>query len=493
MHARTIVLLIGLAVFLIQASCSEETQPKAGSVISEEAAKRKLAVEENLLTKVHFVGEERTNHTVFDRMEYLHVPAVSFALIRGGQIEWTEGYGVKSLGTMEAVTSDTLFQAASLSKPVTLMAAMRMHDAGLIDLDADIQTYLADYQLPDGAYNVDNPVTFRNILSHTSGLTAGGFMGYEQDAGFPTDIEVLMGTGVTNSGKVEAPQTPGAELAYSGRGYTVAELAMQDVTGDSFKTLMDTWLLYPAAMANSDFAQPLPTSKHESVARGHHANGTPVKGGWHNYPEQAAAGLWSTAGDMAIFMIEIYKAYHGKSDFLDRETVRKINADQRDGHVFGFLIDGEGEESLSIRHYGGNAGYRSFMIIYLETGDGAAYLSNSDNGGVLGAEVLYTASKVYGWPTFHQTEVTRASRSVKELKDFVGVYEFNEDLRVEVDYSDAESAIGVNFPNGDRYPLVPITGGDEFINPENGVTVSFGEKDITHTLTVYGDTATKVK
>jgi len=256
---------------------------------------------------------------------------------------------------------------------------------------------------------------------------------------------------------------------------------------------MDEWILQPAGMANSDFSQPLPTSQHQSVALGHDVSGVPIKGGWHNHPEQAAAGLWSTAGDMAAFMVEIYKAYHGKSDLLDEGTIRKMIADQRDGHVYGFLVDGAGEERLSLRHYGGNVGYRSFMIIYLESGDGAAFLTNSDNGGNLGREVMYSASKVYGWPTFHQTKVTRASRSVKQLRDFVGVYEFDENLRVEIDFSDAENAIGVNFPNGERYSLVPITGGDEFIHPENGVTVSFGEEDAVRTLMMYGDTAVKVE
>ena len=491
-YARTIVFLIGLAVILTQVSCSEETQSEPGPEVSDQAAIRKTGFEENILTKVRFVGEEPTNHSVFDRMEFLGVPGVSFALIQDGQIEWAEGYGVQSLETMKVVTRDTLFQAASLSKPVTLMAVMRMHEAGLIDLDADIQTYLAEYRLPVRANSADNAISFRNILSHTSGLTAGGFMGYEQDAGFPTDIEVLMGSGVANSGKLKALQAPGAMLAYSGLGYMVAEIAMQDITGDSFKTLMDEWLLYPATMTSSDFAQPLPDNKHNSVARGHQANGTPVKGGWYNYPEQAAAGLWSTAGDMATFMIEIYMAYHGNSDILDRETVRKMITDQRDGHVYGFLIDGQGE-SLSIRHYGGNVGYRSFMIVYLETGNGAAYLSSSDNGGALGTEFLYTASNVYGWPTFHQTEVKRTFRWVEELRNFIGTYEFNENLRVEVDYSDAEASIGIIFPNGDRYSLVPITGEDEFINAGSGVTVSFGKKGATRTLTVYGDTATRIE
>jgi CubicO group peptidase (beta-lactamase class C family) len=481
----------GLALMLSQSAGATEPKRADGCIFSEAAHRNKAAVENQLLPKVRFSGEDSPGRSIGERMDELNVPGLSFALIRGGQIEWSEGYGVKAAGEDAPVTCETLFQAASLSKPVTLIAAMRMHEAGLIDIDTDIQPYLKEYKLPAGGHSADNPVTFRNILSHTSGLSAGGFMGYAEDEIFPTDIEVLTGTGSANSAKVEAPKAPGAELAYSGGGYTIAEVAMQDVTGKSFKAIMDEWILRPAGMKRSDFAQPLPISKHHEAALGHDSGGKPLEGGWRNHPEQAAAGLWSTAGDMATFMLEVYRAYRGDSDILDQDTVREMIAGRRDGHAYGFRVDGD-DGSLSIRHYGGNVGYRSFMMINLETGDGAAYLTNSDNGGALGDELLLGTSKVYGWPGYHQIEKTRAQRSVEELKVLVGTYEFGGGLRVSIDYRASENAIGIIFPNGDRYSLTPVLGEDEFIHHETGVEVSFSTRGGKRTLKVYGDTAEKV-
>jgi CubicO group peptidase (beta-lactamase class C family) len=487
-----IISILGFVLFLHEFTAASEIKTEDGCVFSEGAAREKAAVENHLPPKVRFSGEDSPDRPLADRMGALNVPGMSFALIKGGKIQWSEGYGVTLAGEEAAVTCDTLFQAASLSKPVTLIAAMRMQEAGLIDIDADIQSYLQEYELPAGAHSADNPVTFRNLLAHTSGLSAGGFMGYAQDEGFPTDIDVLMGTGGSNSPKVEAPHVPGAELAYSGGGYTVAEVAIQDVTGSSFSAAMNKWILGPAGMKRSDFAQPLPEGKHPQAARGHDSGGKAVAGGWRNHPEQAAAGLWSTANDMATFLIEIYKAYHGDSDILRQETVRGMISDRRDGHVYGFRVDGDGE-SMSIRHYGGNVGYRSFMTIQLGTGDGAVYLTNSDNGIALGEELLFSLAAVYGWPGYDQIEKTRVQRSAEELKELVGAYEFDGGLRVTIDYRTSENAIGIIFPNGDRYSLTPVSGQSEFIHPDTGVEVSFGTSEATQLLTVYGDTAKKVE
>jgi CubicO group peptidase (beta-lactamase class C family) len=450
------------------------------------------AIESNLLPKVRFLGEPESGSPVSERIDFLKVPAISFALIKGGRVKWTSAYGTRIAGEDDPVTCETLFQAASLSKPLTLIAAVRMQDAGLIDLDVDIQNYLRDYTLPTGEQSAANPITFRNLLEHTSGLTPGGFLGYHRDLALPTDIDILNGTGVANSPRLESLKQPGAELAYSGGGYTVVEVAMQDVAGKPFDDLMSEWILGPLNMQSSEFTQPLPASRAKEVAQGHDGKGKTIDGGWNNYPEQAAAGLWSTAGDLAKFIVEIFKAYHRQSDEIDKDAIHNLLHDQRDGHAYGFIVSGNEGEAPTITHYGGNIGYRSFMFINLQTGDGAVYLTSSDAGGNLGSEFLYSASRVYGWQSYQQEEAVRAFRSEAALKRLVGEYAFNENLKVTIDYSDSEKAIGVNFPNGDRYYLVPIAGDSQFIHANTGVTVSFAIDADTQSLTLYGDTAKRV-
>jgi len=488
MLVRAVILILLLTHF-VEAIGNESTE---GCVLLGDDWPDRTTVESNLLPKVRFLGESESGSPVSERIDLHGVPAISFALIKEGRVRWTSGYGTKIAGENDPVTCETLFQAASLSKPVTLMAAVRMHEAGLIDLDADIQNYLRDYSLPTGEQSAANPITFRNLLEHTSGLTPGGFLGYNRDLALPTDIDILNGTGVANSPRLESLKQPGAELAYSGGGYTVVEVAMQDVAGKPFDELMREWILGPLNMQSSEFTQPLLASRAKEVAQGHDGMGKTIDGGWNNYPEQAAAGLWSTAGDLAKFMVEIFKAYHGQSDEFDKDAIRNLLHDQRDGHAYGFIVSGNKGEAPTITHYGGNVGYRSFMFINLQTGNGAVYLTNSDAGGNLGSEFLYSASRVYGWQSYQQQEAVRASRSEEALKRLVGEYAFNENLKVTIDYSDSEEAIGVNFPNGDRYSLVPIAGDYQFIHAGSGVTVSFAIDADTQSLTLYGDTATRV-
>ena len=295
MSVRTVILFV-LLTYVAKANGDES---QMGCVLPGDDLPNRATVESNLLAKVRFLGDSESGSPVSERIDLLKVPAISFALIEEGQVKWTAGYGTRIAEEDDPVTCETLFQSASLSKPVTLMAAVRMHEAGLIDLDVDIQDYLQDYTLPSGEHSAAHPITFRNLLEHTSGLTPGGFMGYHRNLELPTDIDILNGTGVSNSARLESLKQPGVELAYSGGGYTVAEVAMQEVAGKPFDELMSEWILGPLNMQSSEFTQPLPDSRTKEVALGHDATGNTIDGGWHNYPEQAAAGLWSTAGDLA--------------------------------------------------------------------------------------------------------------------------------------------------------------------------------------------------
>ncbi len=102
---------------------------------------------------------------------------------------------------------------------------------------------------------------------------------------------------------------------------------------------MQKWILEPAGMKHSEFTQPLPASKSNQVAKGHTQSGEVIDGGWRNYPEQAAAGLWSNSVDMAKFLIEIYNAYQGKSSIFSQSDIKSIINHERDGNVYGFIFE----------------------------------------------------------------------------------------------------------------------------------------------------------
>jgi len=449
-----------------------------------EASDTRSRVESSLMPAVVFAEEEPTYHTIAERMSRYNVPGLSAALIHNGEIEWVAGYGVKAAGSSVSVSPATVFQAGSIAKPVAAVAAMRMGDAGLIHLDADIQTVLKEYVIPEGEQTPDNPVTFRNLLSHTAGTTRGGYMGYTRGESIPTALQVVRGLPPANSPEVTVATSPGEELAYSGGGYTIVQIAIEDVTGDAFERALDDWVLSVLGMSQSTYEQALPQELERAAALGHSADGTLVPGGWRVHPEMAAAGLWSTASDLASFAIELRKAFRGEGSLLQHGSAVELLTEQMEGHAFGFVLGLHGENP-SFSHAGGTVGYRAFMTMDLHTGNGAVIMTNSDQGMGLARELLRAASFVYGWEGFKPTVMPRIALGTDMLAPLEGTYDFGNGVQVTIALQDSAEALSITFPNGDEYGLVP-TAPLSFVHPDSGVTVDFEGSDESRRVIVYG-------
>lgn len=478
------LILLTIVIVLI-ASCTSRPN---------ESADRKAQLETEIRGQVKFLEETENLSSITSKMTEYNIPALSLAVINHGKLDWTEIYQNSNFSEEQKLDSTSIFQAASLSKPVTFLAAVRMHSAGEIDLEKNIQDYLKDFVLPQGKQTADNPVTFRNIFFHTSGITAGGYQGYARDLTPPTDLDILRGSEGVNSPAIEVVTPPNETVAYSGGAYTLAELALQDIFNDEFPNIMKKWILDPARMNHSEFTQPLPASKSNQVAKGYTPSGEVIEGGWRNYPEQAAAGLWSNSIDMAKFLIEIYNAYQGKSSIFSQSDIQSIISQERDSQVYGFILNRSGND-ISITHYGGNAGYRTGMTISLTSGNGLVYLINSDNGGALGNELLLSASQVYNWQHFKQTNVQRKNIRSDVLKRLSGKYKWNNQIELSITFDENNNQISLYFPNGDEYKLVTIAGDKdtlEFIHPNTGVKVTFSIKDEYQSFSLYGQTAVKL-
>ncbi len=477
---------IVLSVFVLSATVSTSCAPVGTDLASE----RRSRVENSLSLAVSFEGDDNA-YSVAERMGRYKVPGLSFALINDGEIEWAAGYGVKETGTSSPVSKETLFQAASIAKPVVSVAALRMRDAGMIDLDENIQTYLSAYVIPDGEQTPANPVTFRNLLSHTAGTTPGGYLGYVRGEPYPTDLQIVRGLPPANTPEVLVTSTPGTEVSYSGGGYTIVEIAMQDVAGESFERVMDHWVLSVIGMQRSTYSQPLPDELEDRVAPGHSVDGAVVSGGWRVHPEQAAAGLWSTASDLAVFAIEVRDAFLGESALLKRSSAVELLTEQLDGEGIGLILRGDGE-TLSFLHAGGNMGYRAFMIMYVASGDGAVFMTNSDQGMEVGREMLRAASWIYDWPDYKSKMQRRVILERSALAPLGGTYDFGGGVRVVIALQDSGDQISITFPNGDTYGLV-ATGPLSFVDPETGVTVDFEGTGDLRTVIVYGEAGVRVR
>ncbi|UBM59979.1 beta-lactamase family protein [Marinilongibacter aquaticus] len=490
---NTLVKTIALFSFAstLVVSCTTQTE-KADCFQSKDASERKTELENGIREQVKFLGELEKLNSIQQKMEDYAIPALSMAVIHQGELAWTNVYQNPNFPEEQALDCASIFQAASLSKPVTFMAALRMQAAGEIDMDEDIQHYLTDFTLPQGKQTAENPVTFRNIFAHTSGITAGGYQGYAKKLPMPSDIDILKGVEGVNSPAIEVLSPPNEALVYSGGGYTLAELALQDIFRAKFADIMKKWILEPVGMTHAEFTQPLPDERTNQVAKGYTQSGELIEGGWNNYPEQAAAGLWSNATDLAKFLIEIYKGYQGKSTVFSQSDIQSILREERDGHVYGFIVN-HTDDDISITHFGGNVGYRTGMTISLTNGNGLVYLINSDKGIALGNELLLSASQVYNWAHFRQTDVQRKQVEPEILKGLSGTYKWNKQIDLSVEWNEADKALSLFFPNGDAYKLVPIVGEElDFIHPNTGVEVSFLKQDDFHSFSLYGQTAVKL-
>jgi CubicO group peptidase (beta-lactamase class C family) len=491
-----LILLFFVLIFMSSCTLKNKDSGTKGSkgdcINKEKSLERKVQLEEGIREQVKFLGEPENLSSITNRMSEYNIPALSLTIINHGEIEWSDIYRNANFPEVHHLTCSSIFQAASLSKPVTFLAALRMYSAGKIDMDKNIQEYLKNFVLPKGKQTDDNPVTFRNIFSHTSGISPGGYEGYARNLPMPSDLDILRGNAGVNSPAIEVIAPPNEKLAYSGGGYTLAELALQDIFNDKFSNIMQKWILEPAGMKHSEFTQPLSASDSIRVAKGHTSSGELIEGGWKNYPEQAAAGLWSNSIDLAKFLIEIYKAYQGNSSIFSQSDIKSIISDERDGHVYGFLLNRSGDD-ISITHYGGNAGYRTGMTISLTSGNGLVYLINSDNGGALGNELLLSASQVYNWKQFKQTDVQRKQVEPEVLRKLSGKYKWNNQIDLSITFDESNNKVSLHFPNGDEYKLVPIVGEElDFIHPNTGVKVSFLKKENFRSFTLYGRTAVKL-
>ena len=332
-------------------------------------------------------------------LERFKVPGISIAVIHDFKVEWTKSYGLADVETHAPITADTLFQAASMSKPVAAMASLKATQLGKFGLDQDVNTILKSWRLPDSQFSGGSAVTPRMLMSHTSGTGDGyGFPGYEPGVPLPTQQQILDGNKPSVLGAVRLVRPPLTASQYSGGAVQIQQLALTDAAGMPFAKIMHDWVLAPIGMTHSSFEQPLPPNMQPKTARAHGPDGKSMGPRWHVYPEQAAAGLWTTAADYALFMVEVQKTLAGRSTtVLDRATMQNMVTPVGVGpYAVGFQVVQEGQ-GWYFKHGGANWGYRSFAIAHVAKGYGVVIMTNGENGSAVASEIVDRVAAAYAW------------------------------------------------------------------------------------------------
>lgn len=425
-----------------------------GSVPASVAA-RIERVERGLLPPFPVSGE--SGWTIEERMRHHKVPGVSVAVINDFRVEWARAYGVKDAETKEPVTTETLFQAGSISKPVAATVALKHVERGQLTLDGDINDKLVSWKIPANEFTAKKKVTLANLLSHTAGLTVHGFPGYASGAKIPTIPQVLDGAEPANTAPVRVDIEPGTKFRYSGGGTTVVQLALTDTTRKPFPALARETVLKPLKMDDSTYEQPLSPSWRKRAASGHRAGGFVVEGKVHVYPEMAAAGLWTTPTDLAKFAIEMQLSLQGKSNrVLSRAMTEKMLTPVMDDVALGFFLQRRGKDKQSVYfgHDGADEGFRALLLVHREKGYGAVVMANSDTGQILG-EVMRSIAREYAWDDFLPPPAETVALASEKLDAYAGRYLVNPDRVLSVTREGAR--LFAEPTQGQKFELLPVS------------------------------------
>ncbi|MFE7524145.1 amino acid adenylation domain-containing protein [Kitasatospora sp. NPDC057542] len=311
------------------------------------------------------VGEGRRPGEVERLMRRHGVPGVSLAVVEGGRVARVEAYGVLRAGESEPVTASTPFRVGSVSKFVTALGALRLVEDGLLTLDGDVNDRLTGWRVP-GQGDGERPVTLRQLLSHRAGLTA-----YTGEPGQPL-ADLLRE-------HVRRESVPGEVFRSTDANYAVVQQLVEDVTGEPFDTVLRRLVLEPLAMHSSGYGN-LPAT----AAAGHDDGGRPVQragAAGHGRTDTAAAGLWSTAGDLARALLALRDSHQGlPGALLTRESAAEMLAAHPDSlYGLGTLVDGTGSDT-EYGHGGTVPGYHAVAAAGLARGSGLVVLTNADTG-----------------------------------------------------------------------------------------------------------------
>ena len=395
---------------------------------------------------------------IWDRMAHYRTPAVSVTVVDACRIAWSASYGVEA---------DAVFQAASISKLVTAVGALRLVEEGRLALDLDLTPLVGDRGGRGG-------LTLRRLLAHSAGVNMPGFRGYARGSDLPTLSQTLDGAPPAAGAPIRA-DGPWDQVQYSGGGYLLVEAAMEAATGEDFVGLMARSVLTPVGMESSTFSTEVGAALLERVALGHGFGGEPHDLGWNLYPEHAAASLWTTSEDLARFIIPLMQAWRGEpSALLSPVSARAMLTPYRDAMGLGPGVHGEGL-ALHFDHAGWNRGYRSYVIGWPARCQGLVVLTNADGGKSLISEIVRATAATYGWPGFAPRQVEAVSLSEARALALEGRYNLSAGFPVDV--VRRQDRLILKTPRGETYTLLPLDE-NRFLAAEDGASVVFAENGI---------------
>jgi len=357
-----------------------------------------------------------------DSMQNYKVPGVSVAVIDNFKIAWTKAYGVMDTGTNRAVTTDTMFQSGSATKLLMAIVILRMAEEGKLDLDADINTYLKTWKVPEPPSGTR--VTLRLLLTHRAGINRPG-NGFDTEPGSsPTLLQFLKGEKPVLNDAVSFDYPPGTRHSYSNFGYLIMQYMLEDHFQTSYARLVDQYVFRPLKLESSFIEYPFPPQYAARVIRPHDREGTPSADDGLYSSALAQAGMIATPSDWARIVCELMLAAAGRSDtMLSQESARamfrteaELNPAEFEGisaQGLGVFLFSKGQQQYFLHHGHNSPGANCVLIGSQTTGQGAVIMTNGMRGIPLSCQIVSSISKEYGWDQDHDGMATTAEKQVQ--------------------------------------------------------------------------------
>ncbi|NOZ37956.1 MAG: beta-lactamase family protein [Gammaproteobacteria bacterium] len=362
----------------------------------------------------------------FDRhiprlMKLYDVPGLSVALVRNGELAWSAAYGYADPEHNRKMTIDAIYRVESISKSVTAWGVIRLAEQGLIDLDAPVQQYLGNWELPESEYS-EQKVTIRRLLSHNAGMplgTIGMEMEYSlEDDDVPSLQKIL-------SHEARLIREPGSGFLYSNTGFNLLELLIEEVSGRKFAEYMADEVLTPLGMHDSSFVWN--DRLLSAMPSGYDLQGRLVP--MYVYPMKASGGLFAPVKDIARFVgAGMIASKYVDHAVLGDEGIRKLYTPQvsvsgilglvADSYGLGYFIENLSGGQRAVWHGGQGHGWMAHFYAVPESGDGIVILTNSQRSWPVIAQMLSDWAR---WSGYGSVKMGRIIYGIIALRIFIGI------------------------------------------------------------------------
>jgi len=364
------------------------------------------------------------------QLEKYKLAGFSVVVFENYEIVYSKQFGVKSMDSKEKIDQNTAFSTASISKPITALLCFMLEEKGLLNLDDPIENSLKRWHLPKSKFIENNSPTWRQFLNHTAGTSQDGFEDHYEGEIIPTLKQSLLGQIPRYDKEIEFLFAPGTGWQYSGGGYTIVQMALEDTFNTSMAALANEYVFSPLGLKNTTMIQPNEKGFLTNVALVHDKDGKVIKTGLPITPQVAPSGMWSTPTDLAKISIEIQNALRNKNNKVISHAVAKKVTEVT---ALKNAVGGWGygwQKSFGYNNYdwfscnGSNTGVGGVVFATMTDGNGFAFLANGEkpNRFPVMSHTQQTILKLMNWNN------KTANESIQEMpfslkENLIGTYD----------------------------------------------------------------------